>query len=212
MVHILSNGVYKFCEWVTRLAYVNILWLCFTVLGLGLFGWMPASMAMFAVTKKWVNGETDIRIFPVFWNSYKQDWWKGNILGIIIAITFFLFYLDFRIIGTFEGNTTLLLFVMLGLFLSVSTTFFYLLPVFTYYDLRLLEYIKYAFIIGFLRPFHTVGIFIAVLGVTLIASLHITLLLFFSISSLAFVITWIANKAFVSIDHRLRKVNQQRLV
>ncbi|AYV73933.1 MULTISPECIES: YesL family protein [Niallia] len=211
MVHSLTNGVYKFCEWVTRLAYVNLLWIFFTVLGLGFFGWMPASIALFSITKKWVNGENDIRIFPLFWASYKQDWWKGNILGMIFMLIFLLLYLDFRIIGILDGPTTLLLFFIFGLFLFFSTTFLYLLPVYTYYDLKLLQCIKYAFVIGFLRPAHTVGIFMAVFSIAFLASLHITLLLFFSISTLAFVITWLACKAFGSIDHRLKKVTQQRI-
>lgn len=212
MVHSLTNGAYKFCEWVTRLAYVNLLWIFFAFLGLGFFGWMPASIAMFSITKKWVNGERDIRIFPLFWTSYKQDWWKGNILGMIFMLIFLLLYMDFRIIGILDGPTTLLLFFICGLFLFFSTTFLYLLPVYTYYDLKLLEYIKYAFVIGFLRPAHTVGIFMAVFCIAFLASLHITLLLFFSISTLAFVITWLAARAFGSIDHRLKKMTQQRIV
>lgn len=210
MVHSLTNGVYRFCEWVMRLAYLNILWGLFTILGLGLFGWMPASIAMFTVTKKWVNGETDTSIFPVFWNSYKENWGKGNILGILCTSIFVLFYIDFRIITNLDQTLPIILF--LGLFLYFMTTFFYLLPIFTYYDLRLFEYIKYAFFIGFLRPLHTLGIFLAVFCITLIALLHITLLLFFSVSSLAFVITWIARKAFVSIDNRLRRLNQNRTI
>lgn len=210
MVHSLTNGVYRFCEWVMRLAYLNILWGFFTILGLGLFGWMPASIAMFAVTKKWVNGETDISIFPVFWNNYKVNWGKGNILGILCTGIFLLFYIDFQIISNLDQTLPIILF--LGLFLYFMTTFFYLLPIFTYYDLRLFEYIKYAFFIGFLRPLHTLGIFLAVFCITLIALLHITLLLFFSVSSLAFVITWIARKAFVSIDNRLRRLNQDRTI
>ncbi|SLL35693.1 Predicted integral membrane protein [Mycobacteroides abscessus subsp. abscessus] len=210
MVHILTNGVYRFCEWVMRLAYLNILWGLFTALGFGLFGWMPASIAMFSITKKWVNRETDIAIFPVFWNSYKENWRKGNILGMICTMIFLLFYIDFRIISDLGQTFPIILF--LGLFLYFMTTFFYLLPIFTYYELRLFEYLKYAFFIGFLRPLHTLGIFLAVFCVTLIASLHITLLLFFSVSSSAFVITWIAGKAFVSIDNRLQRLNQDRTI
>ncbi|MEM5591724.1 DUF624 domain-containing protein [Niallia circulans] len=158
-----------------------------------------------------MNVERDIRIFPLFWASYKQDWWKGNILGMIFMLIFLLLYMDFRIIGILDGPTTLLLFY-LWITSFFSTTFLYLLSVYTYYDLKLLEYIKYAFVIGFLRPAHTVGIFMAVFCIAFLASLHITLLLFFSISSLAFVITWLAARAFGSVDHRLKKMTQQRIV
>lgn len=148
--------------------------------------------------------------FSSFWNNYKVNWGKGNILGILCTGIFLLFYIDFQIISNLDQTLPIILF--LGLFLYFMTTFFYLLPIFTYYDLRLFEYIKYAFFIGFLRPLHTLGIFLAVFCITLIALLHITLLLFFSVSSLAFVITWIARKAFVSIDNRLRRLNQDRTI
>ncbi|MGY0702716.1 DUF624 domain-containing protein [Bacillus subtilis] len=48
----------RFCEWIMRFAYTNLLWLFFTLLGLGVFGIMPATAALFAVMRKWIQGRT----------------------------------------------------------------------------------------------------------------------------------------------------------
>ncbi len=60
------DGYYRFAVWVTKFAYLNLLWIAFSLLGLGLFGLFPATAAMFAVVRKWINGEKDIPVFHVF--------------------------------------------------------------------------------------------------------------------------------------------------
>ena len=59
--------VLSFCEWVLKFFYANLLWFVFTMLGLGVFGFMPATTALFSVTRKWIMGKTDIPIFKTFW-------------------------------------------------------------------------------------------------------------------------------------------------
>ncbi len=46
------GGLYRICEWVMRLAYVNLLWIGIFWLGLVVFGFFPSSAAMFAVVRK----------------------------------------------------------------------------------------------------------------------------------------------------------------
>jgi uncharacterized membrane protein YesL len=63
MIHIVTNGVYRFCEWVTRLAYLNLLWIMFSLAGLVVFGVMPSTIAMYTVTRRWLTEDVDIPIF-----------------------------------------------------------------------------------------------------------------------------------------------------
>lgn len=72
MVHSLTNGLHGFCVWVMRLAYLNLLWLLFTLAGLGVAGLMPATAAMFTVTREWVKGNPDASVFSVFLRAYKE--------------------------------------------------------------------------------------------------------------------------------------------
>lgn len=80
------RGFYSISEWVLRFAYVNVLWISFNLLGLIVFGFFPATIAMFTVVRKWVLKETDISVFNTFWFAYKKEFFKGNFLGFIISL------------------------------------------------------------------------------------------------------------------------------
>src|SRR5690625_1995366 len=67
----LSGRLYRICEVITKFAYVNILWFVFTLLSLIIFGFMPATVALFSVTRKWVMGDMDVPVFSTFWGTYR---------------------------------------------------------------------------------------------------------------------------------------------
>ena len=46
---------YAITEYVMQLAYINLLWILFTLLGFGIFGLFPSTAALFAVTNEWVT-------------------------------------------------------------------------------------------------------------------------------------------------------------
>lgn len=66
------DGYYRFAVWITRFAYLNLLWIAFSLVGLGVVGFFPATAAMFAVVRKWVHGEKDIPVFQVFGKTIKR--------------------------------------------------------------------------------------------------------------------------------------------
>ncbi len=75
----LAMGYYRICTWIMRMAYVNLLWVAFSLLGLGIFGFFPATAAMFVVIRKWLSSEQDIPVFKTFWNAFKTEFIKINI-------------------------------------------------------------------------------------------------------------------------------------
>ncbi|WP_163536305.1 YesL family protein [Gracilibacillus sp. YIM 98692] len=63
------------------LAYINALWILFTLAGLIVFGFFPATTAMYAVFRKRVMGDESIKVFRLFWSTYRREFIKGNKLG-----------------------------------------------------------------------------------------------------------------------------------
>ncbi len=57
------SALNKAFEWITKIAYLNLLWLGFTLLGLIIFGIFPATAATFTVARKWVTGYPDVAIY-----------------------------------------------------------------------------------------------------------------------------------------------------
>lgn len=200
MIHIVTNGIYRFCEWVTRLAYLNLLWITFSLAGLVVLGFMPSTVAMFTVARKWLNDDPDVPVFKTFLEVFKKEFIKANLLGLILFGLAALFYLDFRIFGLMDGETT----IMMGIFSSLLVVFgilvLFIFPVYVHYDISMLSTFKYALLIGFSRPLHAIGMVAGALGVTYLVFLHITIFIFFSGSLFSFCITALAVKAFKSIE------------
>ena len=68
--------IYSVCQWIYRLAYSNVLWLLFMTLGLFVFGAVPSTVAMFAIIRKWIKGETEFPVLSFFGKSIKKSF--GN--------------------------------------------------------------------------------------------------------------------------------------
>jgi uncharacterized membrane protein YesL len=150
------NGLYSISEWVMRLAYVNILWIFFSIVGLVLFGFFPATVAMFAVVRKWVRKETDVPVFKWFWKTYKADFLKSNLLGIIILFAGFVMYFNFTIIE----STVIPVFKWLYIPYIIITvlyilTLLYIFPVFVHFNIKIKEVVKNAFILMTVSPLVT---------------------------------------------------------
>ena len=131
------NGYYTFSVWITRLAYLNFLWVIFTLLGLGLFGIMPATVAMFAVVRKWNMGEKDIAIFKLFWQTYRQEFVKANVFGLILFGLGYILSIEFQIISTQTSLTYLIVrFSILAIALLYVIILLYFFPIFVHFNLK----------------------------------------------------------------------------
>ncbi|MCI4139356.1 DUF624 domain-containing protein, partial [Bacillus vallismortis] len=85
------------CTCVMRLAYLNVLWLLFSLAGLVVFGFMPATAAMFSVTREWAKGNTDAPVFSFFFQAFKKEWRAAQILGLILETAGLFLFADMRI-------------------------------------------------------------------------------------------------------------------
>ncbi|MBP2079584.1 YesL family protein [Oceanobacillus polygoni] len=132
-------------EWVYRLLILNVLWLGFALLGLGLLGIFPATHALFAVLRKWTRNKRKIHITKDFFCFYRKDFWKINALGYVLVLIAVILWFDFRY---FMSITSFGMFVlghfMLLFFVIVLLSICVLFPVFTHYELSFAQYIKHA--------------------------------------------------------------------
>ncbi|UOQ48429.1 DUF624 domain-containing protein [Gracilibacillus caseinilyticus] len=164
-----SGGIFKICEWLYRLALLQIIAIIFTLAGGIIFGIFPAITAMFALNSKWLAQE-DFSITKTFWEAFKQHFVKSNVVGLAVLLTGTALYIDFALLQNFSG-------IFYYLILSSSATVFVLsiivlLYVFglmiTFPDSRLIDLIKRAIQISTLFPLQTVW-----MGLSLISFLFI---------------------------------------
>ncbi|QGH34171.1 DUF624 domain-containing protein [Gracilibacillus salitolerans] len=207
------SALNKAFEWITKVAYLNLLWIGFTLSGLILLGLFPSTAATFAVVRKWVSGNTDIPLFKTFWKAFRESIVQANILGYIAVAAGYILYLDFLFITLVENDYVMLLTIP---FLFVSILFiltsFYLFPVYVHYDMKVLQVIKSAFFIMVLNPLPTLVMVMGVFGITYGLWNLQGLALFFSMSLLALGLTMPAHKAFSKIQKKKAYLSKQKLM
>ncbi|HEU5141310.1 MAG TPA: YesL family protein [Bacillales bacterium] len=201
----IMGGLNAVMEWIMRLAYVNLLWIFFTLVGAIVFGMMPAAAGLFAVTRKWVMGETDVPVFRTFWDTYRSGFLKVNLLGLGYLAVGIIFYIDYVFIHSLGGMTSQILTVLLfSVVLLYLITFMYLFPVYVHFQLPALRYLKVSFLIGVANLPSTIIMAAGIVAVYLLLRIVPGMFLFFSGSLLSLIFMWAAYRAFLKLERQQR--------
>ncbi|THE13801.1 DUF624 domain-containing protein [Bacillus timonensis] len=192
------SGYYRLCVSITKFAYLNLLWIVFTLLGLIVLGFMPATVAMFAVVRKWILGEKDINIFQTFWKSYRKEFIKSNIVGMSMLLIGYLLSIEFQILRSQESLSYFIAsYGVLALFLIYIIILLYIFPLFVHFKLKIGQYVKWSFVIGMVHPILTVFLLVVIcLSTYLSLKFFPAFLFFFGGSVIAYVVMWGAAKTF----------------
>ncbi|WP_040978051.1 YesL family protein [Oceanobacillus jeddahense] len=197
-----ARGYYIFAIWITRFAYLNLLWMLFTMAGLLFFGIMPATVAMFAIVRKWQRGEDEVRVFTTFWVIYKQEFWKANCIGLTLFALGYLFSIQFQILGAQSALIyQMAQFSIVIIFALLVILLVYLFPVYVHFELKIIGYLKWPLIIAIVHPILTIFL-VACMGLAGYFIFHVfpALLFFFGGSLSAYFITWGASKTFAKYE------------
>lgn len=190
------EGINRIADIIFFLAYVNFLWLVFTVAGLVILGLFPATIAMLSVIRKRIMGK-EVATFSFFWSIYKKEFVRGNILGYIVLIVSYSFYVEYTLINSIDHaflNYFMYPFITLNLFFVL--TVIYLLPVYVHYELKLIRVIKNAFFIMLVNPFTTITAFIGILVISYLLITFPFIAFFFGGSILAYFVMFVSMHAF----------------
>ncbi|WP_077624666.1 YesL family protein [Sediminibacillus massiliensis] len=188
-------------EWITRIAYVNLLWTFFSLAGLIVFGIGPATTAMYAITRKWVTGRSDIKILPLFWKSYRSEFLRSNALFWLLMGAGYILYIDYQYLANFEGALyIILLIVFINITLLYILVVLYIFPVFVHFQHRIIDYFKHAFLVGVANPLSTLSMLICLLVLALLMERVPGLIPFFPAGLLSLLLMWFSYRAFSKME------------
>jgi uncharacterized membrane protein YesL len=153
----------NFMEWLFRLAYLNILWILFS---LPVVTIIPSTFAMFAVIRKWEKEDLDLPIFQTFWQKYRLFFWKSYQLGLFYLLAGLFLYIDFLFIQVYEEGFFLTFkyaFIIVIIFYFITS--FYSIPIYLNYQFSWYKTLFIALMLGVRQPIVTI---ITVFGVLLV--------------------------------------------
>lgn len=196
-------------EWIMTLAYLNLLWVAFTLIGLFFFGIGPATISVFSLVRTKLRQGDLSHIFSKFKAEYKKHFKAGNICFWILAAVAAFLYVDIRIIQAlppsgFIQMVVLPALVALSALVIVTATFsigYYLEN-----NEPILTSIKQGFWVTLISPISVLVILHTFLIQFLIFSYIPAMALFFLVSLYAFITEWIMNKAFNRIKIRNKSI------
>ncbi|MBP1915774.1 putative membrane protein YesL [Lederbergia galactosidilyticus] len=202
----LTGGLYKVCEWMYRLAYLNLLWIIFTFIGFIIVGFGPATVAMYSVMRKWLDSEDDFSVFPTFLAYYRLEFKQANKIGLVLFTVSLFIVIDTRLVGSFDG---VILYIFLSSLITVSilllVVMLYIFPLVVQYKNTTFQYFKSALILGVSFPIRTLLMFGSVLSVVFICLIFPVISFFYLGSGLSFITMFFS-------DHLFRKINEGQMV
>jgi uncharacterized membrane protein YesL len=201
--------LFTLCEWVMKLAYVNLLWFLFTIVGLVIFGFFPATVALFTIVRKWIVKETDLPIWRTFLTVFLKEFKSSNKLGLVFIFSGIFLAFDVFYIRTIEGVFQFILIIPLLIIAAVYLmVFLYIFPLYVHYEFKLKDYLKNAF---FLSVFHfhiTLLMLISLIAILFLLLYQPGLIPFFSAVSIAWIFMFCGMYSFNRIDQRQGKISK----
>ncbi|MBM7580126.1 YesL family protein [Jeotgalibacillus terrae] len=196
----------KASYWMIRAAYLNILWILFTVIGLGIFGLFPATVAMFTIAKQWmIEKDLSLKIFKQFTHVYFQQFVKANLYGVIFGVIAYIIYIDFMFIYSNEQLGIYLLPVigLMAVIFTAMLAFFF--PVYVHFELSFWKYLKQTFLITIASPFQYVIILLSAIALGFLITLLPGIIPLFTGSVMALIITYLTGQSLHQIQNKRKK-------
>ncbi|WP_318615594.1 YesL family protein [Sporosarcina sp. YIM B06819] len=182
--------------------YINVLWILFSAIGLGLFGIFPATAAMFIVVRKLINNEESIKIFPAYWTSFRSNFLQANGFGMIFLLIAYFFYFDFYFLQLNSGKLEFLYPVLIFILISGIVTLLFFFPVYAHFDLKFFQYFKQSLFISITSPIEVIAIGASAAIIFFVTTILPGIIPIFTGSVFAYAATFISIRAFARIERR----------
>lgn len=193
------------------LIYLNLLWIFFTILGLGILGLFPSTIALFGVIRMMVIKEDQepLKVFQSFWGIFRKDFWKANGFGLFFAFVCYFLIFDFQFVQLSNGQFNFLLPALFFILISSILTLLFFFPVYVHFELKHFQYIKQSFLIAITSPLELFGILASTLAMYFFLTFLPGAIPLFSGSLLAYAMTVLSFRAFKRIEQK-QKVQQNK--
>lgn len=168
---------------------LNALWIIFCIPIITIF---PSTSALFSVTRTWFKEGIDFGLISLFFKSFKRNFIKSFLIGIMWTVAALILYIDFSILFQVEFIGKYVVFILLVfsliIFTFISLYIFFIIT--SNQSLSIMKVIKHSLILSVSNLLHTIlSLIIIILLLVLIYQFPILLIIFGSMTS--FVLTFI---------------------
>ncbi|PRO66041.1 YesL family protein [Alkalicoccus urumqiensis] len=130
----MNNHIYTVCDWLVKLAYLQFLWVLFTLAGGIVFGLFPSTAAVFHQLGRMIAGGTGRGMLPQFAGVWKTSFKRMIPFALLFWSALGVFSFNLLLLTQMQGMV--LVFMMSGMaltFLIGAQVFLFFFPVFARY-------------------------------------------------------------------------------
>lgn len=200
LISVLSN-------WTVKLVYLNGLWLLGVAAGAVVFGVGPSTNAMFAVTRKWIMGETDVSLWKIFYTCYRKEFLRSNGLALFLLAVGGILVVDVHVALASTGHMPLIEKLgTLSFLYAYCIVGLYIFPLFAHYQCGVFQYLKLAVVVGVKHIFLTISMTIILALIVMLFRLIPGFIPFFSGSVTSVILTLLVHRGL----HKVPKFKQEK--
>ena len=198
------NSYVKFCAFFVKLAYLNLLWLLFIVLGIGILGFFPATMAMFSIIRQWIMGNNEGSIFKNFWNVFKREFIMANVIGASYVIIGFIIYFDILYFSTPASLAGIIIYYFFWLVAVIYVLLgIFIFPVYVHYKNGWWKYYKSTLMIMVLNPLTVIAVIFYIVAILILLRILPGIIPFFSGSAIGYMVMLLSYRSFKKTEQTL---------
>lgn len=151
----MNKMIYTIADTAYRFIVLNILWLVFFLAGLGVFGFMPATVALFRLVREWLKGANDLPLFRSYFAYYKAEFISSNLLGVLFLILFYIIYVNVSFVSYFYASSVhiYIYLIIFSIAMIVVLSFLNIFSVMAHFEhKKTIRYFKSAVGLVFAKP------------------------------------------------------------
>lgn len=161
----MGEKIYHWSIAITKLVYLNLLWLFFTALGGIVLGVMPATVALFAVIRQGIRERELLKVGTSFTAYYRQEFLKTNLVGIVFVMIALFLYVNYQMTQMATGYLMIGLhyvsIVLLCVFILLLIFFF---PVYVHFQLPVSKFLLQPLLLLFFSPIEVCKVVVILTG------------------------------------------------
>lgn len=197
-------------KWTLTFILLNIYWIGFTILGLGVFGFAPATYSVYGMIKEIQETSNSDQLFSKFFRIYKSKFFDANIIGI--AYVLILLILGYNLILYKELSEFMSLGIWIYLFsfifVLIINSFLIIFPLDMRFDYKNnIRLVTATFAIPFVFPIKTISYLISILALILVYYYLPFLILIFGITPFVF----FTNGHIENVKSKMTKAREKKM-
>lgn len=193
---------YGIIEFITMLAVLQLMWIGFTLLGLVIFGVSPATVGLFSVMRKKLQGEDSLRALTrAYWTTYKKEFVNANKIGVILIILGYFLTINYQVVSMMNGTMGLFMLTLLVMItVMYAVMVLNIFQVFAHYELPFSRYFSASLLLSISFPIQMIGSMMGLYAFYRVFLVIPGLLPFFGISIAVLFLTWMSSQIFKMKD------------